>query len=257
MITNDSIAAETINYGIGKSDSIRNDNRTANQLRSIECTSHVLSRSSGSVQYSQGTTSLYCSIHTPVQCTYRDELNDRCIIQCNIYQPAQSNTTTTDVMYNTIIESIFTHIIDIFTYPRMKLIISVQVIHNDGSLLSCIINGIMLALLDSGIQLNSLCSSSTLLLQHEYNFNNNTTQSFNITLDPILSEQNAANNTMVAVYSTTQDTNKLIQLYCNVYGDSITPDQYFDTCNVAQLTCKHMIEYIKSVHEKRLQALNS
>lgn len=249
---------QTINYGSVKDTATRTDNRTANQLRPIHCHSSVLTNSAGSVQYRQGATQLYISVQTPVPCSsYRDECNDRCIVQCNIYQPSQSGATSTDIMYSTIVEQVFTHIVDTFVHPRMKLVITVQVIHNDGSLLSCIVNGVMLALLDSGIQLNSLCAATTIVLQHTYTTADHTVQHTNTLLDPVLAEQQSAHTVAVLVYTTSHKSDKLVQLYCSMLGAKIATKQYLDACNIGRVTCQHIIQYIRSLHEKRLQALQT
>lgn len=57
------------------------------------------------------------------------------------------------------LSSLFSSVVLTSSYPRTRTVISVQVLRDDGSILSAAVNGIMLALLDAGIQCSTLVAA--------------------------------------------------------------------------------------------------
>ena len=57
------------------------------------------------------------------------------------------------------IHSIFDSVIVISAHPRTVINVNIQIIHDDGSLLSAVINCVTLALVDAGIPIHGLISS--------------------------------------------------------------------------------------------------
>ena len=163
------------------SEGYRADGRRANELRHItaQLRSTSESYSNGSCIYTQGNTQLQCTINGPYELNTQQKQfkhksmnvlldNNSMILDINITIPpystaerrqAQPRYDKQSMEYIDICQQVYTQCIDCKQYPDTRLSIDIHVLHNNGSLLSCIINAITVTLLQSCITMNYIVQS--------------------------------------------------------------------------------------------------
>jgi len=135
--------------------------RKWNELRRIACAQGILNRADGSVKYSQGSTSVLVAVYGPTRPSRtKFEKNDRATIDV-VVCPDVDKAAPKEKEYQKIIRKTFESVVLVEKFPRTVIRIVVQVVRDDGSLLSTMINAICLALMDAGIEMTSLVSSVT------------------------------------------------------------------------------------------------
>lgn len=108
-----------------------------------------------------GRTSVIVAVHGPMKSKYKkNELDDRAYVEV-IVEPAVGRQSTTEKEYQKVIRRIFERVIVTSKFPRMAISIVIQIVVDDGSLLSAAINGSCLALMDAGIEMTCTVASLT------------------------------------------------------------------------------------------------
>lgn len=102
---------------------------------------------------------MQAAIYGPMQARRsKNEIVDRAFIDV-IVQPHIGQSGPAEKEYEKIIRETFKPVIITTKFPRSVIKIIVQVIHDDGSLLSTMTNAVQLALLDAGVELTAMVSS--------------------------------------------------------------------------------------------------
>jgi len=127
-------------------------------------------------------------------------------------------------------------------HPRTSINIVVQVLSQDGSMLSCALNGICLALLDAGIPLRSLISSVTCAM----------TKNGVLLLDPDAQEEESCS---VFTFAFDHTLNGIITSKTSGVFDE---QEYFTCLEGARQGCSKVLSFIRtSVETKHSKKLKS
>ncbi|KAL8522070.1 hypothetical protein ACS0TY_012286 [Phlomoides rotata] len=151
----------------------REGGRGANQLRPIDCSLRVLNRASGSASCSHGETRVLAAVFGPKAGTRKNENPEKACIEV-IWKPKNRQLGKPENEFEMILKRTLQHICRLNVHPNTTTSITVQVVHDDGSLLPCAIHAACAALIDAAIPLKSLAVSISCCL----------TESGQILLDP-------------------------------------------------------------------------
>jgi exosome complex component RRP46 len=226
--------------------SLRADNRSNTQLRPIEAEYGLLNRADGSVRYLQGSTELLVGIYGPIAATSaREEKYDKAVVAVQ-FKGNCGGVSNSDISYSYYIKQIVENIILTQLNPRTKINIVIQIIRDDGGLLATAINATCLALLDAGIQLNSMFSAIHIqLIPNAKNERN-----YDYQLDPTKAEENSNPQSLVLAYNSV-DNNLLTSVSS---GPVSSAEVYFSALSVASKACLHIQHfYRQSLTQKAIK----
>ena len=143
---------------------IRYDLREANQIRPLGCELGVVSEAAGSARFSTGSTSVLARVYGPSTPKYlRHENFEKASIEIELSLPSPNNilsgsssflsaaTSKKEKVMIQFLMSILELAIQTDLFPRLLILFQIDVIHDDGSLLTTTLNACVLAALDSGI----------------------------------------------------------------------------------------------------------
>uniref|UniRef100_A0A3B4AQG6 Exosome complex component RRP46 n=2 Tax=Periophthalmus magnuspinnatus TaxID=409849 RepID=A0A3B4AQG6_9GOBI len=124
-------------------------------LREFGCEQNLLSRPDGSASFIQGDTSVLAGMYGPAEVKVSKEIYDRAtlevLIQPKVGLPSVRERSQEQCVRETCEASLLS-----FLHPRSSLTLILQVVHNDGSLLSCLLNAACMALMDAGLPMSCL-----------------------------------------------------------------------------------------------------
>lgn len=124
-------------------------------LREFGCEQSLLSQPDGSASFIQGDTSVLAGVYGPAEVKVSKEIYDRAtlevLIQPKVGLPSVRERSQEQCVRETCEASLLS-----FLHPRSSLTLILQVVHDDGSLLSCSLNAACMALMDAGLPMNCL-----------------------------------------------------------------------------------------------------
>jgi len=110
-------------------------------------------------------------------------------------------------------------------------------LHDDGSLLSTVVNGICLALLDAGLAMNYLVVAISCCIYND-----------NILLDPVSTEELGASATSTLVFS----SNENILLMSKTNG-AIDQHSFFKLLTLSRSASQKIVTFLRITAEKRAE----
>ncbi|XP_003968627.1 exosome complex component RRP46 [Takifugu rubripes] len=124
-------------------------------LRDFSCEQSLLSRPDGSSSFMQGDTSVLAGVYGPAEVKVSKEIYDRAtlevLIQPKVGLPSVKERSQEQNVRETCEASLLLSL-----HPRSSLTLVLQVLHDDGSLLSCFLNAACMALMDAGLPMSCL-----------------------------------------------------------------------------------------------------
>lgn len=148
---------------------LRVDGRRWNELRRFECKINTHPNSSdGSSYVEQGNSKVICTVQGPMEPKLRSQMNhDEANIEVNIsianfatfQRKKRSKNERRIVELKNTLESTVRQCIITTLYPRTLILINIQVLSQDGGLLSSMTNAMTLSLIDAGISMYDYVSS--------------------------------------------------------------------------------------------------
>ncbi len=152
---------------------LRTDGRTAEEPRQMRCKLGLHGKSEGSCYLAHGLNKVLVTVNGPIEANhYRDSASqEKGTISCHIVvasfagserKKKKSNMDKRTQEMQNFISSIFSEVVMLELYARSEIRINIQVFEDDGSLLSTMINGASMALMDAGISMLDIvvsCSS--------------------------------------------------------------------------------------------------
>ncbi|KAK8825834.1 hypothetical protein WA577_001003, partial [Blastocystis sp. JDR] len=146
-------------------------------------------RADGSSTVSHGNTLVMTSIYGPKQCSVSNvEYSELANITVKItYMEEKENNDLMNMNY--VVQKLLENVIKRSLFPRSEICVYVQVVCDDGSLLSAILNSVALALDDSGLPITEKFASVCLMLSVDNE----------ILPDPCLYEEQHSNNGVVTI----------------------------------------------------------
>ncbi|EEF45839.1 Exosome complex exonuclease RRP46, putative [Ricinus communis] len=133
----------------------RDDGRTPNQLRPLACSRNVLNRAHGSASWCQGDTKVLAAVYGPKPGTKKNENPEKACIEV-IWKPKTGQIGKVEKEYEMILKRTLQTICVLTINPNTTTSVIVQVVHDDGALLTCAINAACAALVDAGIPMKHL-----------------------------------------------------------------------------------------------------
>ncbi|KAF5726189.1 hypothetical protein HS088_TW23G00930 [Tripterygium wilfordii] len=134
---------------------VREDGRTANQLRPLNCSRNILNRAHGSARWRQGDTEVLAAVYGPKAGTKKNENPEKACIEV-IWKPQSGQIGKLEKEYEMIMKKTLQSICILTVNPNTTTSIVVQVVHDDGALLPCAVNAACAALVDAGIPMKHL-----------------------------------------------------------------------------------------------------
>uniref|UniRef100_A0A8C7ILR9 Exosome complex component RRP46 n=2 Tax=Oncorhynchus TaxID=8016 RepID=A0A8C7ILR9_ONCKI len=129
-------------------------------LREFGCEQNLLSRPDGSSSFVQGDTSVLAGVYGPAEVKVSKEIYDRAtlevVMQPKVGLPGVRERAREQCVRETCEASLLSTL-----HPRSSLTLVLQVVHDDGSLLSCFLNSACMALMDAGLPMSCLFAGVT------------------------------------------------------------------------------------------------
>eukprot|EP00455_Lapot_gusevi_P011838 TRINITY_DN1553_c0_g2_i1.p1 TRINITY_DN1553_c0_g2~~TRINITY_DN1553_c0_g2_i1.p1 ORF type:complete len:244 (+),score=19.74 TRINITY_DN1553_c0_g2_i1:53-733(+) len=173
----------------------RAQDRKANQIRPISCELGLLNRADGSARFSQDKTSVVVAVYGPVEASSRNEQIDKATIEV-VFRPASGQQSPVEIEREYLVKQTLESILLTSLHPRTTITVVIQVLQDDGSLLSAAINGACLALLDAGVPASGLVAAVSIMLKADGT----------LWIDPdVKEEKNAASLITLAFTNTSED----------------------------------------------------
>ncbi|KAI1293283.1 Exosome component 5 [Mortierella claussenii] len=232
---------------------------SSHQLRPFFSSQNLLNRADGSAQFDFGGSSVLCSVVGPAEVKIRDEKLDKATIEV-VARPLVGLPSVKDKAREQAIRETLEPLILSSLHPRTLLQIVVQIMKDDGCILSTAFNATILALLDAGIPLKSILGSVTCIID---------AQSNEILLDPTTEELAQARSTHVFVFdnkasiplSSKQDKGDIDMeghdaTAAVLFSDStglFTEDEYFECANVCFKAGQAVHGFIRTAVQKKLE----
>lgn len=152
--------------------------RLPSQLRDISCEQGIITKADGSSRLIIDKSKVIVGIYGPIKANFtKDEESDKAILNV-IFRKQRGQTGSSEAEKQEFIRNTFEDAIFLNLYPRMEITIDIQVLSDDGSILSCAINAVQLALLNSGISMKYTVAAISLCFKENILF-----------LDPTLNEE--------------------------------------------------------------------
>ncbi|KAJ3218872.1 Exosome component 5 [Dinochytrium kinnereticum] len=175
--------------------------------------------------------SALAAVYGPKEVKLRDELIDRAFVEVNL-KPLVGFSGTTERHYERVIKELTSSIVLSSMHPRTAIEITVQIMSDDGGMLSTSINAAILALLDAGVPLKAMAASVTCM----------TKQDGTLILDPTLEELKDAASTHVFAFDNINPENVITVI-------STGFDQCYELC---QASVTKVQEFYRAAVERKL-----
>lgn len=133
-------------------------------LKPISCEINTITRSDGSVTLTQGRNTAIVYATGPIEVKAQHMEAYRGTILLN-YRPKCGQLTASDRLVETQLKEIIESAVLLDLYPRAGIQVALQELENNGSLLSCLINGSCLALVNAGIEMAFMYAAVTAALK--------------------------------------------------------------------------------------------
>jgi ribonuclease PH len=228
----------------------RGDGRSDNTLRSLSCELGTLQNCDGSAIWKSGQTSVLASVHGPIaprQSQY--ELSRDCIVSL-VVKSGSGGSSSVEW------ESFLTQQLNICivrdSYPRCVISIVIQIVNDDGSVVSASLHAAVSALLDANIELKYLPTAVTCFTRSSI-----ATISANdtVVLDPTMNEEELAQSVILLVFLPNCDS--LIGCYTTASLRQ-SSNQLISCCKTAALTVPAIQAFWRLAIEKvTLQSYHS
>eukprot|EP00941_MAST-03F_sp_MAST-3F-sp1_P000069 g69.t1 len=134
---------------------VREDGRTPFELRACDCEQSTLSRADGSARLKHGDTDVITAVYGPMR-PKNSRLED--VQEATftvVVKPAMGLPGAYEKEMEMIVRQTFEEVVLAAKHPRTNIRIVVQVVKDDGSLFSTVLNCVTLGLIDAGIEMKS------------------------------------------------------------------------------------------------------
>ncbi|XP_018619808.1 exosome complex component RRP46 [Scleropages formosus] len=135
-------------------------------LREFGCEQSLLSRPDGSSSFIQGDTSVLAGVYGPADVKVSKEIHDRATLEVLI-QPKVGMSGVRERAQEQCVRETCEAALLSSLHPRSSLSLVLQIIHDDGSLLSCCLNAACMALMDAGLPMGCLFCGVTCAIDRD------------------------------------------------------------------------------------------
>ena len=208
---------------IMSADGGRSDGRLANQLRPLAVEPGALSRADGSARFSHDGTEVLAAVYGPCEVRRTRESIDGATLEV-IARPRAGIPSPADRELEQLIAQTLQHLILLSAYPRTAISVVVQVLSDDGALLSTALHAACAALMHAGVPLRGMLGGCTLTLKSDGS----------LQLDPVASEEAEAEAVVSLCFLLRQGLGGALErkLVLSHVRGTLSRTQY-DTCECA------------------------
>jgi exosome complex component RRP46 len=121
----------------------------------MSCELGVLTRAHGSCNFSQGNTQILAAVYGPQEVKQNKEQPHRALVQVT-WKPKSGFPQAQHKEYEYLLQGALDTVILSDLYPRSGILIVIQVLEDDGSILSTALNAATMALVDAGVGMKQL-----------------------------------------------------------------------------------------------------
>ncbi|CAM9644402.1 unnamed protein product [Hapterophycus canaliculatus] len=223
----------------------RKDGRKANQIRPLAAEQGILNRADGSARFVQGNTSVLAAVHGPAPAkSVRMERAEGATLDVN-FKPESGIPLAADVEREALLRTSLEEVVLRSRYPRTVVSVVIQVIVDDGAVLSAALNAATMALLNAGVEMTGIALSVTCCITSAITSTNPGIRS--VLLDPCKSEEtDAAATVAVATLSAGGGV-----LSCRAVG-SMSREEYFACCEAAALGTTAVRSFVRMSAEQKV-----
>ncbi|CAB4012338.1 Exosome complex component RRP46 [Paramuricea clavata] len=129
-------------------------------LRSLSCELGLLNKTDGSALFSHGNTSMMVGVYGPAEVRLNKEIVDKATVEV-VFRPKTGIPGCAEKAMERLIRNTCDSTILTTMHPRSAMTIVLQEVCNDGSLVSCCINGACMAMLNAGFPMKYLVAAIT------------------------------------------------------------------------------------------------
>ena len=233
----------------------RSDGRKPTQLRPVKVEFNLLSESDGSCKLAFGDTQVICGIQIHPCDVLKHENYTNAIITVN-FTSQSGEAKHRDIEIEFQLVSIFSNVILSNMYARQQIIISCQVLNNDGSLFATTINTIQLALIDAGIKCKTMCSAIS-IAQIKSIDQQTKVESSEVTslFDPVLIEEQSVDS-CIMTFAFTQSA-KIEILHTSSSGRALVDENnYMKSLQIAKKATFHILKFFRESLKTKLNRTN-
>ncbi|CAM0143046.1 exosome non-catalytic core subunit rrp46 [Umbelopsis sp. WA50703] len=217
----------------------RSDGRTEpSQLRAFSASQSLLNRADGSAKFSFGESTVIASVIGPAEVKLRDEKMDEATVEV-IVRPAVGFPSTKDKLLERALRQTVEPTILAGMMPRTLIQIVVQLVQEDGNMLSTAVNAISLAMLDAGLPMNSLAAAVSAIIDPEGN----------LLLDPNSKELENASSVHTFAFDNTTSYNLLLSQSIGTYSQ----EQYLECLDACKHASERVHSFIRTAVEKKIE----
>lgn len=141
----------------------RKDGRLPNQIRPFAATPGALSRADGSARFSHDRTEVIASVYGPCEVRRNREVMGHATLEV-LVRPRAGLPGPVEREVEQLLVSTLEHVVLTSLHPRTAISITVQIVQDDGSLLSVALHAVCVALLHAGVPLRGMLSGCTIAL---------------------------------------------------------------------------------------------
>jgi exosome complex component RRP46 len=240
-----------------KMDHVRPDLRATAQLRPVNTELSIVNEADASCSLTVGNTFIISSLYGPKAPKYsRHEQFDRASVEVEInFVNKENATSSTNITAGSVesgqnhhqerelarhIRSVTESVLQLHEYPRTLILIRLNIVRNDGSLLSVALNVCGLLLSVSGLKMNAMPITVALATIQ----NKRTAESVDV-VDPSISEEAdaAATATVTLAYRDGMSTGVLLT---EATGTLLSVAKTRDYMDLAEVACDSMHVQLKS-----------
>ncbi|KAI5748405.1 hypothetical protein M8J77_025182 [Diaphorina citri] len=188
----------------------------------------------GSVIFSQGQTVVIASMYGPVEAKIQKTIIDKASVEV-IFRPKSGLSFVQDRLKESVIKSTCESALLTMLHPRTSVILTIQELQDQGSLLSCCINAACLALINSGISMRYILAAVSCIINDKNE----------VILDANQIQSNKSHASMTFVF----DSQKK-HLVTSQTGGNFSQNQYEECLIRCREASEHIFKYYKQVVQK-------
>eukprot|EP00033_Pygsuia_biforma_P001977 GCRY01002200.1.p1 GENE.GCRY01002200.1~~GCRY01002200.1.p1 ORF type:complete len:258 (+),score=1.89 GCRY01002200.1:128-901(+) len=220
----------------------RKDGRSYEDLRPLSSRFGLLFRADGSAEFLQGESHVIAGIFGPGDVKKREEDPETVAIDVSFTFP-KGHEAPLEAEYGRTIRGIFEAVILGQDFPRCGISICVQVVRDDGSVLSAAINAVCLALLHSGIPMKSLVAAATVASTGTH-----------LLLDPTTAEEKEATSVQTMAFFDSYSNVKNGKLAGSLCSGKILETVYFTSFDACCKACGTVTTFMRKAYQIRRNA---
>mmetsp|Transcript_12098 Transcript_12098/g.50269 ORF Transcript_12098/g.50269 Transcript_12098/m.50269 type:complete len:245 (-) Transcript_12098:440-1174(-) len=214
----------------------RRDGREASELRALKVEQDFLEQCDGSARFTCGGTVVMAAVYGPIECPLKAQLSDRAIVRVDV-KGASSTVARSSKWLEKYFRESFEPVIATRMFPRGAIVIALQVMEDDGSVLATGINAGMMALVDAVVPLRSIVCASSVAM------NSNHT----LVLDPTQAEQSEA-----VVHATFAFESGRGLLSCKTWGFFEDERSFSNAASIAEQAADKVLAFLQIASNRKV-----